>query len=419
MYLNNLLKENTHKQDSIVEAEPGLKGGTTTTPSGIITPVDMNTKPAKPLSAWEKLKQQTADKFKTPKNAPLTGSGSVFNTNRIDTPSNPKIDVDSTVKKAQAQKKPSLWSRRPLANKIKPITRVLGGVAGYHTGKEAYNQAKQGETLNAIGSGAIAAGGAAGAIMPNKFGFKALGAGLAVDQGIKTYQALDKWLSPTGDYRDLADAGRHAVSAVGYNSKNWPFAILTVIGLDPAYDDVRMKVLDYVGAEKAADWLKKNQPSDSVMKEALEFKNWADEMTATVPESVVTEAQFDEAAGEKDACYHKVKSRYKVWPSAYASGALVQCRKKGADNWGNSKKKSNENVEMDSKLDVDKLLTSLRNSKTTNSDRLADAIEMRFMHNMTFKEIGEELNVGPSRAAMIIGKALRLLRWHAARSPGS
>tara|TARA_S200002703_G_scaffold127700_1_gene114377 strand:- start:475 stop:2268 length:1794 start_codon:yes stop_codon:yes gene_type:complete len=42
---------------------------------------------------------------------------------------------------------------------------------------------------------------------------------------------------------------------------------------------------------------------------------------------------------EKDACYHKVKSRYKVWPSAYASGALVKCRKKGADNWGNSTKK--------------------------------------------------------------------------------
>lgn len=37
---------------------------------------------------------------------------------------------------------------------------------------------------------------------------------------------------------------------------------------------------------------------------------------------------------KQDACYRKVKSRYKVWPSAYASGALVQCRKKGADNWG-------------------------------------------------------------------------------------
>ncbi len=53
----------------------------------------------------------------------------------------------------------------------------------------------------------------------------------------------------------------------------------------------------------------------------------------------ITEAQFDEAAGEKDACYHKVKSRYDVWPSAYASGALVKCRKVGAKNWGNKSKK--------------------------------------------------------------------------------
>ena len=42
----------------------------------------------------------------------------------------------------------------------------------------------------------------------------------------------------------------------------------------------------------------------------------------------------------KDACYRKVKSRYKVWPSAYASGALVKCRKVGAANWGNSTKKA-------------------------------------------------------------------------------
>ena len=41
---------------------------------------------------------------------------------------------------------------------------------------------------------------------------------------------------------------------------------------------------------------------------------------------------------KRDACYNKVKSRYDVWPSAYASGALVKCRKVGAANWGNSKK---------------------------------------------------------------------------------
>ena len=56
-------------------------------------------------------------------------------------------------------------------------------------------------------------------------------------------------------------------------------------------------------------------------------------------EEMISESQFDEAAGEKDACYHKVKGRYKVWPSAYASGALVKCRKVGASNWGEGGKK--------------------------------------------------------------------------------
>ena len=40
-------------------------------------------------------------------------------------------------------------------------------------------------------------------------------------------------------------------------------------------------------------------------------------------------------SGKRDACYSKVKSRYKKWPSAYASGALTRCRKVGAKNWGN------------------------------------------------------------------------------------
>ena len=52
------------------------------------------------------------------------------------------------------------------------------------------------------------------------------------------------------------------------------------------------------------------------------YSNWRDEL--------------DQLNEKKDACYHKVKSRYKIWPSAYASGALVKCRKVGAANWGNS-----------------------------------------------------------------------------------
>tara|TARA_R110002020_G_scaffold22746_5_gene76489 strand:- start:4005 stop:5243 length:1239 start_codon:yes stop_codon:yes gene_type:complete len=50
-------------------------------------------------------------------------------------------------------------------------------------------------------------------------------------------------------------------------------------------------------------------------------------------------AKKKKSKAKKDACYYKVRRRYKKWPSAYASGALVQCRKKGSKNWGNSKKK--------------------------------------------------------------------------------
>ncbi len=62
------------------------------------------------------------------------------------------------------------------------------------------------------------------------------------------------------------------------------------------------------------------------------------------PKKKMKEETFNEedkkgkGSGKKDACYHKVKASASVWPSAYASGRLVQCRKKGAANYGKSKK---------------------------------------------------------------------------------
>jgi len=55
--------------------------------------------------------------------------------------------------------------------------------------------------------------------------------------------------------------------------------------------------------------------------------------------SALKEKKKKKSSSKKDACYHKVKRRYKVWPSAYASGALSKCRKVGAANWGNKSKK--------------------------------------------------------------------------------
>ena len=31
---------------------------------------------------------------------------------------------------------------------------------------------------------------------------------------------------------------------------------------------------------------------------------------------------------KKDACYHKAKAKYAVFPSAYASGYIAKCRKR-------------------------------------------------------------------------------------------
>ena len=108
------------------------------------------------------------------------------------------------------------------------------------------------------------------------------------------------------------------------------------------------------GFSQKAHCAGKKKKSESVMnvsKEKLiemikeEYQNILSE------NNMMTEAQFDEAAGEKDACYRKVKARYDVWPSAYASGALVKCRKVGAANWGKSKKESIEEYDVENYQD--------------------------------------------------------------------
>ncbi len=78
---------------------------------------------------------------------------------------------------------------------------------------------------------------------------------------------------------------------------------------------------------------------EKIQQRAL-VKNKEDEKMNNEEIDQIIEEEINKFLEEKkDACYHKVKSRYKVWPSAYASGALVKCRKVGAKNWGNKSKK--------------------------------------------------------------------------------
>ena len=112
-----------------------------------------------------------------------------------------------------------------------------------------------------------------------------------------------------------------------------------------------MEMNDY--RESFDEWI------TSIVEEGYDIERWTDEemvdtfinelnlynVQETVYNALMSVGDLQEGdkkgkgSGTKDACYHKVKSRYSVWPSAYASGALVKCRKKGAKNWGNSSKK--------------------------------------------------------------------------------
>lgn len=100
---------------------------------------------------------------------------------------------------------------------------------------------------------------------------------------------------------------------------------------------------------------------------------------------------------KRDACYHKVRARYDVWPSAYASGALVKCRKVGAKNWGNKSKKKNESIEEELRIDINSLgdekipgglAADIPGSMEDKHQAIAD------MHDVSKEEIDAEVEKG-------------------------
>jgi len=95
-----------------------------------------------------------------------------------------------------------------------------------------------------------------------------------------------------------------------------------------------------VGESKSWDFTKElGNIYDEILQEKFNFKK-ADRNKKVFGDDEDDDEEEEDCGEEEeqDACYKKVKSRYKIWPSAYASGALVKCRKVGAKNWGNSKK---------------------------------------------------------------------------------
>jgi len=148
------------------------------------------------------------------------------------------------------------------------------------------------------------------------------------------------------------------------------------------------------------------RPTPGACKERGKGKTWGkkgkskknEEITMDLEQIVreELEAVLSEKEGKKDACYHKVKSRYKVWPSAYASGALVKCRKVGAKNWGNSKKEQLQ------AMIEDELTTVLQEKDYIPgglTDKLTGSMEDKHkqlakMHNVSLEDIEKEVSKG-------------------------
>ena len=158
-------------------------------------------------------------------------------------------------------------------------------------------------------------------------------------KGAKPHEVLDGWKGGQGQIGPMKKEGRYRAE--------WE----------------QLKLMERDDYRQAFDtWI------ENLSEEGYDLDRWSDEELVetfitesdlwgsrdAVLEALLSEVEeLDEedkkgkGSGTKDACYHKVKSRYSVWPSAYASGALVKCRKKGAKNWGNSSKKEEVEYNID------------------------------------------------------------------------
>ena len=157
-----------------------------------------------------------------------------------------------------------------------------------------------------------------------------------MDKGGRPVDALDSWQKKKIEARKEV---KDSYEPLGKYRSQWEALKLQ------EHNDYREEFDSWIGA-LAEEGYDIDRWDDIELVETFinELNLWGSQ-DAVVEALMNSEVELDEedkkgkGSGTKDACYHKVKSRYSVWPSAYASGALVKCRKKGAKNWGNSSKK--------------------------------------------------------------------------------
>ena len=187
------------------------------------------------------------------------------------------------------------------------------------------------------------------------------------------YKAIDK-KKETAMYRRAGNLARTSLASKGKKKEEAQTKSAKIVSAISSQKEKER--FSKMADEKARDNYKEETVSEADMTGAPSIKDAKpakktnvkyDKKMGVMAPSVKEDVEQVEEEGKKDACYHKVKSRYSVWPSAYASGALVKCRKKGAANWGNSKKEA---------FDIDHLLNDAIFDELTEEELLHFAFDI-------------------------------------------
>ena len=117
-----------------------------------------------------------------------------------------------------------------------------------------------------------------------------------------------------------------------FSKKEYDKAISSVEALNNKIKRFRQAGLSKDGEYSTENLVFKMLRNGKYLETLSNLKSQAYDREMSIEEEIFnfqkTLEETKELLEKKDACYYKAKRKYKVWPSAYASGYLVKCRKK-------------------------------------------------------------------------------------------